>query len=171
MLSATYTITDIKTKLRNDYAFFGFATDNAFIAALTDCVDIVKYDDMLPYLSKSSVNFPESQTLMVTGIYSGEAYYNYIASKNKVGLLLGEQYIYKAEIWFACANFIGTMSDDCIFSMNGGSISESTKGYSYSVSDIKNSGKQEIVKQYYEKAITSLKSAGIDTNSLYRGGR
>ena len=171
MLSATNTITDIKAKLRKDYVFFDFTSDALFIAALTDCVDTVKYDDMIPFLGKDSVAIA-SQNLMGTGIYSGESYYNEIAAKDKVSLTLTEQYIYKAEIWFACSEFIKTMSDDCIFAMNGGSVSESTKGYSYSVSNMKDSGKMQMVDDYYQKGLSSLRSAGINVNGNGgRGGR
>lgn len=158
MLSVTNTVDDIKKKLRNGFAFYKFADDAAFVAAIEESVDTVKYSEMIPYMGKES------------GIYNAESCYNSIADKDKIGLNLIEQYIYKAETWFSCSEFVESNANDELYQLSGNSISISIPGFSR---DIEGAGitKKTVSSYYYSKGFEMINLAGFKVSSLYRGGR
>jgi len=85
MLSATYSITDIKKEFET-YGKYGYSTDAEFVTALTNAIGTVERERLIP--------------IMTEGTY--DAY----ALLDKTGLTTLQQNIYYAEIYFAAAEFI-----------------------------------------------------------------
>jgi hypothetical protein len=176
MLSATNTITDIKTLLRNSFSFYGFADDPAFSDSLEISVNHIVLAEMYPALSsmRSSGGYDYGLELLQTNnrLTIGKSYYDTIKAKDKVGLSVTEEYIYNAELYFAMADFLYNLDNDSKYSINGSTKTISTKGYSSSVSGAdKASGKQTISETYHNKAASFMSLAGNTSNSLYRGNR
>lgn len=150
MLSATNTITDIKTELEKDYAYYEYASDNAYSAQLTLRVTDAKLFDLVPILT--------------------EEYYNLIAAKNKVGLSLYETYLYNAEIFFACSRFLKKYSLRESQSNAGGYESITSEGYTRVITGGAVTGKDQMADYYLREANTCLANAGYkNTLQLKRG--
>jgi hypothetical protein len=152
MLSATYTITDVKAELVNGYAYYGYADDNAFVAQLTRRVADARLIDLIPIIT--------------------QGFYDSIAAKDKVNLELKETYIYQAEIFFTVARFLKKESLIINQSNTGGEESITTEGYSRTIttSSVGTTGKT-VMGEYFEKeAIRCLAMAGYkNMYQLQRG--
>lgn len=168
MLSVTNSINDVKKKLRNDYSFFGFSTDALFVTEIEDCLDSVEFDYMYPLMGSEGASPVYTNLLEANNVYSGKGYYDYIKAKDKTNLILAEEYIYRAEVYFACAVFMERMAQDEKFNSSGGSIS--IPGYSASGGQ-SGDDTMENSSDYHTKAFGSLTKAGFDIFKIRRGGR
>ena len=146
MLSATNTITDIKLTLINDYSYYGYSDDASFVSVLTRVVAEVKLLELVPYISSG--------------------YYDAIAAKDKVSLTEIEEYIYWAEIYYSCSNFLESL-DTSSESSSGDSIK--VEGYEYSDSSSVNSWSKSASK-YNKKAIRFMGMAGYNVLQIKRSG-
>jgi hypothetical protein len=142
MLSATNTITDIKAEIISDYAYYGYASDNAYESQLTRMVDDARLLDIIPVITQ--------------GLYDS------IAVKDKVNLELKESYIYKAEIFFSIARFLKKESLRSNQSNTGGEEHISTEGYSRTIttSNSGSQGKTIMGESYEREANKCLAEAG-----------
>lgn len=151
MLSVTYEITDIKSKLENTFSVYGYATDDLFSGALTLSVEDAMYENMLAYLSQGS--------------------YDAIKACDRVGLSLQNTYIYRAEICFACYQFLKKKAKTETQSRSAQSESLETDGYKRSVTgDIATNGYLSASDQFYQEGKNNLVSAGIKTSMQLKRG-
>ncbi len=159
MLSTTNTIIDIKKKLKNDYSYYGYSTAKDFDSDLETAVDDAKYETLLPILQQGQYAV----------ISNAIGYYDLIASKDKVDLTLSEGYIYRAEVYFACAQFMEDYARAENQSTLGDSESISVEGYSRSVSG-STTGKDVAVTEFMKKGRECLAQAGYKVGlQLQRG--
>jgi hypothetical protein len=148
MLSSTNTINDIKTKLKNDYSYYGYANDAAFVTALTDSVNEVDLMIIIPKIS--------------------QGFYDTIQAKDKVNLETREEYIYWAEVFYACCNFL--QHEDITNEAMGGGGSLSVEGYSRSESESGATSRAKSGLQYWKKATSLMGLAGYNMMKLQRAG-
>ena len=85
MLSATHEITDIKKELE-DCEFYGYATDDDFDEILTDVIDTVRREHMLPLISSTT--------------------YEELAAKDRIDLDDDEENIYWGEVNYVRSEFL-----------------------------------------------------------------
>jgi len=170
MLSATNSVNDVKTRLRKGFAFFGFADDTAYIAEITNVLDTVKFKEMIPYLSEYQLRPQAVNLVSENNVYAGEAYYNYIAAKDKVSLTLEENYIYRAEIAFACSEFMDRMAKDERFGAGNGITIPGFSEPSGSAGSI-GASTSLLSGQFYDEALGYMLDAGYKVMGLKRGGR
>lgn len=151
MLSETYTLEDIKAKLVNDFAFFEYSNDDEFEDALIGVSEDVKLLYMYPYI--------------------GIEDYADIEEKDKVGLTLYETYLYWAEIYCICYEFLKS-KERTEGQLETSSNAESLKveGYSYSTGGGSNSfSKADFAKREFLDLMNKyFKLAGFDMWGLER---
>ena len=151
MLSTTWTIEDVKNKLKKTYDFYDFNSDDEFEAALIDIAEEVKYLYMYPHVAPSD--------------------YSDIEDKDKVALTRQEMYIYLAEVYFICYKFI--KSDDRTRGQredSTGSESLKVEGYQHSVNNSTGSNSQadESRNAFLKDAYAFMSKAGYDLYGLER---
>jgi len=151
MLSSTNSVTDLKAKLINGFASFGYTSDAQFTTALRNALDEVYLSYFLPRI--------------------GAIAYNQMKAKDKVSLTAVETYLYWAEIYMACVEFLNmkeaasgqlqTASDEML----------SVEGYTHRVGRAGAGGASQgdlSVNYYWGKAYQYFKLAGIDIASIQR---
>lgn len=149
MLSATYTIADVKAKLENDYLFYGYTTDLMFSRALQS----ISEDVMMTYF------FPKI----------GITDYNTIATKNKSSLTELELYLYWAEIYTVCVEFLKSRTaKEGQLQMNSSEML-AVEGYRYQAGSGSGSAPgHNSLKYYFDKMFGYWKLAGFNILSLER---
>lgn len=149
MLSSTYSITDTKERLINDYSVFGLVSDAAYTTALTNSFNDIKLSKMYPII--------------------GAATYAVIEAKNKVSLETYEELTYWAEVFYVCADFLEYIGSFNESSSSGATESLTVEGYSYSTSnDDILSGPKKSAEYWLSKANLSLIQAGYNINQLQK---
>lgn len=150
MLSSTNTLNDVKTKLVKGYDYYGYSSVSGFNDAITNYNSEAELFDMIPVI--------------------GQAYYDSIKAKNKVGLTLIETYLYWAEIYFTCFRFVSFYAQIDNQSSMGKSESIKIEGYERTVSGGEN-GMDILASRYLDEARKSLAMAGYgaNTHQLKRG--
>jgi hypothetical protein len=149
MLSVTYTVADVKTKLGNDYSFFGYSNDVVFSQALQSIAEDVVMIYFYPKIGSSA--------------------YATIAAKNKSGLLELELYLYWAEIYTICVEFLKSKSaTEGQLQMNPSEML-SVEGYRYQTSGGNGSAPgHDSLRFYHDKMFGYWKLAGFNILSLER---
>lgn len=149
MLSATYTIADVKTKLVNDYLFFDYTGDALFVTALTSVAEDVERIYFVPRL--------------------GQDDYDEIADKDKVSLTPYETALYWAEVYTICVEFLKWQSAKAEQLRNYSNETLKVEGYSHQISTGQgSSGADFSLKFYKDKMYMYWKYAGFDMFSLSR---
>lgn len=150
MLSATNTITDVKARL-STYSVYGYASEELLTAALTIVAADVKMDMMIPAI--------------------GDATYDDLAAKDKVGLSTTDEYVYWAEIFFILARFMSHEANKVIEGAHGDSYSVGAQGYSQSVSGATSPGFTRVAWRHANQGKKYMAFAGYDVGlRLQRGG-
>jgi len=149
MLSATYSVADVKTALVRPSAFYGYATDGDFTSAVTVALDQARLLNVLPAI--------------------GESLYASIQALNKSGLTLIQEYLYQAEVYFAASAFVSARADSLSQEFSGDSISESVDGVSRSVSGLSKGGFVTAGASYSRRGADFLALAGYGGIRLTRG--
>ena len=151
MLSETYTLEDVKAKLNNDFAFFDYANDDEFEEALISVSEDVKLLYLYPYISLTT--------------------YATIEAKDKLGYTLFDTYVYWAEVYSICYEFL-RFKERTVGQLETASSSESLKveGYSYQTSGGSGSTSQaDFAKQeFWTMMLKYFKLAGYDMYGLER---
>jgi len=150
VLSATNTITSVKLKLKNDYTFFDYDSDALFVVDLTSVADDVR---MISFYDKI-----------------GKTEYDRIALKDKVDLSQTEEYLYWAEVFTICLEFLQAKSAKSgqLYSSETGS-KLTVEGYSYQTGSSEGSSEGDLSEGFYfERAYSYWKLAGFDIMSLQR---
>jgi len=151
MLSATWTIEDVKAKLGKTYSFYDYNSDDEFEEALIGVAEDVKYLYMYPHVGTDD--------------------YEDIVDKDKVALTRYEMYVYLAEVYYICYEFIVTdnrtrgQRED-----STGSESLRVEGYQYSSNNSTGSYSQadESKNAFLSKANAFMSQAGFDLYGLER---
>lgn len=151
MLSETWTIEDVKNRLKKPYSFYDYDSDDEFEADLISIADEVKYLYIYPHVSPSD--------------------YSDIEDKDKVALTRYETYVYYAEIYFICYEFI--VSDDRTRGQREDSTGSETlrvEGYQYSSNNSTGSNSQADYSKnaFLRKAYSFMSKAGFDMYGLER---
>ena len=140
MLSTTNSVNDLKTRIGNDYSFFGFADDSYYINSLQLALEDAMLEHMYPQIT--------------------EGYYNLISAKDKVSLTKDENYIYRAEIFFAAYRFLNAQFQKDNQSSLGDSESIAVEGYNRSFSGGLN-GLESTASSFLKQAKENLALAGF----------
>ena len=150
MLSVTNSISDIKTKLENTYDYYGFSSDAEFTSAITSVLEDIYLEYFLSRV--------------------GSTEYTRIATKNKVGLTDYETYVYWAEVYITCSNFLKRKEAIQNQLQNQAQESLKVEGYQYSVGSGSGGTARgdKSVKYYFEQAYVMFKRAGFNIMSLER---
>lgn len=145
MLSSTYSITDVKSKL-NSYDYYNYANQTKFEEAIISAIDEAKW------------------TYLVFRIT--ESLYNIISAKDKTFDYEYERFIYKSEVEFATYVFLIEFSKKEQQSDLGVEDSLSIEGYSRSRKG--ESGVEVAGVYHFSKGCNYLKIAGYDIFNLGR---
>jgi hypothetical protein len=150
MLSATNTIADIKARLENDYLFYGYSSDSVFTSALSMVAEDVYNSYYVPRL--------------------GVVEYARIATKNKISLSPNETYLYWAEVFLACYEFLKFKSASQNQLQSGGDETLRVEGYQHSISGGGGSASLggKAISFYWENAYLYFKKAGFDLMAMMR---
>jgi hypothetical protein len=149
MLSSTNTVTDVKAKLENNYAYFGYTTDVLFTAGITSVASDVELIYFYPRI--------------------GSAEYDRIKAKNKVSLTETETYLYWAEVFTICHFFLRARTAKTGQLQNSANEKLSVEGYSYQTSASTGSSPGDIAQKFYwDRMFAYWKLAGYDIMSLQR---
>lgn len=151
MLSATYSVSDVKAKLRRGFAFYSFADDDAFTDAITEALSEVRFEIVYPRI--------------------GSDYYASVAALDKTGLSETQEQLYWAEVYFAAGRFLAGAHYYDTQELTGGSESVSIDGFSRSVTASTGStqyGKQALSSHFRDRAETMMIYAGY-ARTLQRG--
>lgn len=153
MLSETYTIEDIKSRLKKTYDYYNYTSEDEFQSDL----ELVIEDVMLAYF------YPKI----------GKTRYDAIALKDKTGIDFdsdpSELYLYWAEVWTVCYEFnkFKTMTENQ--QQSGSDESLKVEGYSYTTRESSSSSKSEkATTDFWDRAAKNWKNAGFDINGLQR---
>lgn len=150
MLSSTYTITDIKADLVQEYDYYGYTSDASWTAELSRLLNYIYLNYFLERV--------------------GETSYSTIAAKDKTDLTDYETYLYWAEVYITCYHFLKEKRAQS--SQLQSQINESLKveGYQYTANSgfasVSEGSKSE--HHYFSKAFTMFKRAGFNIMSLER---
>ena len=151
MLSETFTIEDVKDKLRKPYSFYDYDSDDEFESDLTGIAEEVKYLYIYPHVAPAE--------------------YSDIEDKDKAALTRYEAYVYWAEVYFICYEFI-TLDNRTRGQREDSTGSESLKveGYQYAVNNSTGSNSQadESKNAFLRKAYAFMSKAGFDMYGLER---
>jgi hypothetical protein len=151
MLSSTYTIEDIKAKLSNDYAYYGYSEETLFDDDIESICDDVYRLYFLPNLGSSE--------------------YSRIQAKDRSSLTVFETYLYWAEVFITCFEFLkerGAISGQL---QNSGDETLTVEGYTHRIGGGSGAGSSQgdnSVARYYGRAYKYFKLAGIDIASIQR---
>lgn len=137
MLSATYTMTDIKNELEN-YDVYGYENQSEFETNLEFALDIAIRDRIYPIID--------------------ETLYDVLADEDKTGLSTQQLYVYWAEIYYAVAEF-------CLFHARRDkykrrSARETRTQGDVTYSNIGMTGKEMMAYDYISKGDKSLAEGG-----------
>jgi hypothetical protein len=150
MLSATYTVSDVKAKLVNSYDYFGYVSDAAYTAAIeSTCEDVMRL-----YF------YPRI----------GEDDYNTIAAKNRVGLTSYETSLYWAEVYTVAYQLLKWVESYQNQLMTSSSEALTVEGYSYKTSSGtgNSTSSNKALRAYYDKMFSYWALAGWNLSSLQR---
>jgi hypothetical protein len=148
MLSETNSIIDVKRKLGNDFAYFEYASDSLFINDLEDALEEVYLGYFLPRI--------------------GALEYDLIQDKDKTNLTAIEAYLYWAEVYATCFEFLKKVMAVDNQAQNSGSEHLSVEGYTHSISSGGSSPGNKSIRYYWDKAYKYFKHAGIDIAAMQR---
>jgi hypothetical protein len=149
MLSASYTISDVKSRLSNVYSYYGYASDALFTAAIVNMAN----DVMVLYF------YPKI----------GQTEYDRIALLNKTGLTTWETYLYWAEVWTICYNFLGTRAAQTTQLQTNSNERLTVEGYTYQTSAGSGASQGDVSYSFFKtKAFEYWALAGFNINSLQR---
>jgi len=149
MLSSTSTVTDVKYKLENDYSFFGFASDAAFVSAITSVADDILRTYFIPKI--------------------GQQEYDVIKAKDKVGLTEYQINLYWAEVFTICYELIRWRTAKNTQMQSSADESLSVEGYTYKSGSAAGSSPGDTsIKFYFGKMFTYWKLAGFNIQALER---
>lgn len=149
MLSETNTISDIKSKLFNDYDFFNYEIESDFDNALESVCDDVMRIYFYPRI--------------------GETNYSLIADKDKEDLSSYETNLYWAEIFTVCYEFLRMRSAIENQMQSSGNEKLSVEGYRYEVTGGGGSSLNDLsAGEYYNRMYSYWKLAGFNLSSLER---
>jgi hypothetical protein len=150
MFSVNNTVVDVKERLENAYTYYSFATDEDFEAVLEN----ISEDVMRIYF------YPRI----------GITEYNRIAAKDKIDLTASEEYLYWAEIYGVCYEFLkfrGTVSGQ--LQTSGVNESLTVEGYSYKTGTNTGSSLNDAsLSGYRDKMFQFFKLAGFNLMALQR---
>lgn len=153
MLSLTYSIQDVKTRLNSTYSDYGFSSETEYTNAIIIALDDVQLLWMYPAI--------------------GSTYYATIQAKDKVSLTELEAYLYWAEIYCAASGFLVSRSAAIsLSSSTASSESLSVEGYSYEMSSSSgNATSYDVsINTFYDHFIHYMCLAGYNPHQLQRGG-
>jgi hypothetical protein len=149
MLSETRTLLDVKEKLQNIYSFYGYSSDEEFEGIL----ESVSEDVMRIYF------YPRL----------GVTYYETVQAKDAVDLELLEDYLYWAEVYSICYEFLKLKRTVSGQLQTSGNEKLQVEGYSYqTASSSGTSPNDTTLNDYYDKMLTYFKLAGWDLMGLER---
>jgi hypothetical protein len=151
MLSASYSIIDIKAELRKDYTFFGYDDDACFRSDLTRVIDDVTRRYYIPRI--------------------GQTEYDRIAAKNKVSLTVYETDLYWAEVFTVCYEFIHRRSSEQGMLQNSSDETLTVEGYTHRLGGGGGSGISQgdnVLRDYWSIAFEYWKLAGYNLSALER---
>lgn len=151
MLSSTYTITDIKVALVQTYSYYGYSSDAEWTAELTTLLNYIYLDYFLERI--------------------GETSYSTISAKDKVSLTDYETYLYWAEVYITCHEFLREKRYQSGQLSSQSEESLKVEGYQHTVSAGASSGVSEGSRSehhYFSKAFTMFKRAGYNIMALER---
>jgi hypothetical protein len=149
MLSATWSIIDVKDRLVNTYDFYSYASDDDFETEL----ETIAEDVVLQYF------YPKI----------GQDAYEDIQIKDKIDLDETETYLYWAEVYTICNEFL--KFKEVVSGQLQTSSQETLKveGYSYSTGGSSNSSPSQFSRRWYRDHMRSYwKLAGYDIMALER---
>lgn len=149
MLSATYTISDVKSRLGKEYSFYGYSDDYDFEVALTNINQDVMYIYLYPKI--------------------GSDEYTIMAAKDRTSLTETETYLYWAEIYATCYEFLKSKesSDGQLQYSNQESLK--VEGYSYtSGTSYGTSPNDKSLNDFYSKMHRYFGLAGYNVMALQR---
>jgi hypothetical protein len=150
MFSETCTIEDVKNKLVNDYTFYSFASDDdydEFIESISEDVEILYF---YPKIGKTG--------------------YEIIEAKDMVGLTDTETYLYWAEVYAICYEFLKFKEVVAGQLQTASQESIKVEGYSYSSGTSGSTGSSGNFSKrgYYNNFLKYFKLAGYDFAGLER---
>ncbi len=149
MLSASYTISDVKARLVNPYSYYGYASDAPFTAALTTIAEDVKLLYFYPKI--------------------GQTQYDIIAALNKTGLTTWQIYLYWAEVWTICYMFLAARGAQTTQLQNNSNERLTVEGYTYQTSAGSGSSQGDLSYKFFKgKAFEYWALAGFNINSIQR---
>ena len=148
MLSTTSTISDVKLKIENDYAFYGYSSDGTFIQALRSIAEDVMMTYFYPKISMTT--------------------YDLIAAKNKSNLTESEIYLYWAEIYTICVEFLKSRTaKETQLQMNSSEML-AVEGYRYQMGSSGSAPGHDSLKFYRDKMFWYWQLAGFNMLALER---
>jgi hypothetical protein len=153
MLSSTYTIEDIKSRLKKTYDFYGYESEGDF----EDDLETVVEDVMLLYF------YPRI----------GKDRYDEIAAKDKTGIDYDtdpeELYLYWAEVWTVCYEFNKFITRTDNQQQTSSKENLKVEGYSYESDSGDSSSLGELAtSDFWKKALKYWKRAGFNLGGLQR---
>lgn len=150
MLSATNSVADVKARIGNGYATYGYASDNAYTTAIQAALDDAKLLEILPRVSST--------------------YYDTVALKDKVSLGLQETYLYNAEVCFAAVKFLSAYRTQSGQFSGGRGESITAEGYSRSTSGSGPTGMDIAIMSLWNAARGYMSRAGFRVTQIKRAG-
>lgn len=150
MLSATYTIADVKIKLVQTYDSWGYASDADYETAIESVADDVMRIYFYPRIGQTS--------------------YETVAAKDKSGLAEYEVNLYWAEIYSICYEMLKWMTTTSGALSNSSEESLTVEGYSYKTKSSSGSttSTDTSIKNYFDKMATYWKLVGFNLGGLSR---
>lgn len=149
MLSITYTIIDVKEKLRNVYSYYGYSSDEEFSGILTSVSEDVMRIYLYPRLGTSS--------------------YATLLAKDKVDLTTTEEALYWAEVYSICYEFLRFHMAVSGQLQTSGDEDLKVEGYSYKTKAGSGASPNDAsLKEYYGMMLKYYKLAGYDILALER---
>lgn len=150
MLSSTYTLSDIKRKLANDYSFYEYDTESFYEDALESVCEDVERLWFYPRI--------------------GSTEYSTISAKDKVDLTYYETNLYWAEVFTVCVEFLKRKSAESSQLQSVSNESLTVEGYSYKINSGGGGASQNdsSIKNYWEMMYMYWKLAGYNLTSLER---
>jgi hypothetical protein len=152
MLSATNTVTDVRAKLKNAYSFYGYTEQSQFDSDIALVGGDIYRLYFLPRIGASE--------------------YTRIAAKDRAGLSTLETYLYWAEVYAICFEFLKDTSAQRNQLQDSGSEMLRVEGYTYQTGSGGSRGGSTngdiAVGKYYNKMYKYFSLAGINISSIQR---
>lgn len=150
MLSATNSVTDVKTKLISTYADLGLASDNAYTTLITSVATEAKLLDIVPVIGTST--------------------YGIIEAKDKVSLTTDEENVYWAEVCYIAYRLLKAVGQQQNQGDGGAGSSLQVEGYSRGGgSGFSGDGKGRAAAYLGNQARRHLAAAGYPAFAMTRG--